>query len=407
MHKSSQEEHILALLPEQPQGGLPGLGVIHGSTVESLCPCMGSCLGALQQTPGCIFSAAVRQDSPDQYVLCLRGDCGILIQLKHQLRHLVGEIKADIGGCHGAPSFQEFADAFRVTLGGLLEPVQHGRLLGRRICKAAAGKNISRSKTIAAAKHLQVHRSSSLIPGLQCIGAQLRQGLILFCRGGRCCRFFLCRNRGHFLLLLRSLRFGFLGRFRSCGLRGFRPVGLYRGRGFGFRCSMGGDSFGFFLLRQRAAVRFQTVFAKFRVFVQQQSALIRVLFHGPIGKGNLSLFGEVFRDWDQHIFPEQPVDSGVGGVAAVQPLDHIQPANIAQLGRCGRQFTPLQHRHKLPDPNTGGIANRLCRSRKECVTQHPAEPGDGPGTSCIIRLCQFQQDHHVQRLLAVFRCVGQ
>ena len=83
VHQPAQEEHILALLPEQPQGGLPGLGVIHGGAVEGLRPCMGVGLGALQQAPGRIFAAAVRQDGPDQHVLRLRGDGGVLIQLKH------------------------------------------------------------------------------------------------------------------------------------------------------------------------------------------------------------------------------------------------------------------------------------------------------------------------------------
>ena len=44
---------------------------------------MGVGLGALQQAPGRIFAAAVRQDGPDQHVLRLRGDGGVLIQLKH------------------------------------------------------------------------------------------------------------------------------------------------------------------------------------------------------------------------------------------------------------------------------------------------------------------------------------
>ena len=204
-----------------------------------------------------------------------------------------------------------------------------------------------------------------------------------------------------------GLRFGFCGRLRGSGLRGFRLGDRCLGRGFGFRCGLGGDCCGFFLFRQRAAGRFQAVFAKFGVFVQQQGALLRVIFHGPIGKGVLFLLGKVFRHRDQHIFPEKPVNCGIGGVAAVQPLDDIQPADIAQLGRCCRQFTPLQHRHKLADPNTDGIADRLCRSRKERVPKHPAEPGDSPGAGCIIRLCQLQQDQHVQRLLAVFRCAGQ
>ena len=158
--------------------------------------------------------------------------------------------------------------------------------------------------------------AATVSPGLQGIGAQLCQGLILFCRGERCCRFLLCGNGGTSCGAWAALRFGFCGRLRGSGLRGFRLGDRCLGRGSGFRCGLGGDCCGFFLFRQRAAGRFQAVFAKFGVFVQQQGALLRVIFHGPIGKGVLFLLGKVFSASGSAHLPRKASQLRHRGVAA-------------------------------------------------------------------------------------------